>query len=187
MLAYVFWHWPLREVQVAEYEARLREFHESLRAHPPAGFLQSASFRVIGAPWTPAANAYEDWYLIEDFAALGALNEASVSGPRQQPHDSAARLAAGGAGAVYRMLFCKTNPIGGGVARWFSKPAGMTYAALRSEVADLEADSSLWQRQLVLGPAPEFCLRGSAAGRGLDARFSPVVLPSAAVNFSSPR
>src|SRR6185437_10771637 len=177
MLAYVFWHWPLPEVQVAEYQARLREFHESLRAHAPAGFLQSASFRITGAPWTPVAEAYEDWYLIEDFAALGALNEASIAGARKQPHDSAARLAAGGVGGVYQMLFGKTNPFDSRLAQWFSKPTGMTYTGLRSKVEHLEeADNSLWQRQLVLGPTPEFCLRGKGDAR-VDLRFSPLILP----------
>ena len=184
MLAYVFWHWPLPEVQVAEYQARLREFHESLRAHPSSGFLQSASFRVTGAPWTPVAKAYEDWYLIEDFAALGALNEASIAGARKQPHDSAARLTAGGVGGVYRMLFGKTNPFDSRLAQWFSKPAGMTYAELCSEVVHLEKPTnSLWQRQMVLGPAPEFCLRGQESG-ALNPGFSPIILPLApAVSF----
>lgn len=184
MLAYVFWHWPQPEVQVPEYEVRLREFHESLRAHPPDGFLRSASFRVSRAPWTPVSHAYEDWYLIEDFTALGALNEASVAGARKQPHDSAAVLAAGGAGGVYRMLFGKTNPFEGSQAQWFSKPAGMTYADLRSEVVHLEKSvNSLWQRQMVLGQAPEFCLRGKESG-ALNPGFSPIILPLApAVSF----
>lgn len=177
MLAYVFWHWPQPEIQLPEYEARLREFHESLRDHPPAGFLQSASFRITGAPWTPVADVYEDWYLIEDFTALGILNEASVAGARKEPHDSAARLTAGGVGGVYRMLFCKTNPFEGSQAQWFSKPADMTYVDLRSKVAHLEGvDNSLWQRQLVLGPTPEFCLRGKGDAR-VDLRFSPLILP----------
>lgn len=181
MLAYVFWHWPRQEIQLPEYEARLREFHESLWAHSPDGFLQSASFHIEGAPWTPVVDAYEDWYLIEDFAALGILNEASIAGARKEPHDSAARLAAGGVGGVYRMLFGKTNPFEARLAQWFSKPAGMTYMDLRSKVAHLEeADNSLWQRQLVLGPAPEFCLRG----RGSEtpkAGLSPIILPLAPV------
>ena len=39
-------------------------------------------------------------------------------------------------------------------ARWLAKPDGQTYAGF----LDSLAARSIWQRQLVLGPAPEFCI-----------------------------
>ncbi|MDQ3137321.1 MAG: hypothetical protein M3Q93_07025, partial [Gemmatimonadota bacterium] len=45
-------------------------------------------------------------------------------------------------------------------AAWFAKPAGMSYTALYALLAPLvDAEgAALWGRQMVLGPAPEFCL-----------------------------
>ena len=40
MLAYAFWHWRQPDVSRETYEARQREFHEALAAHPPEGFLR---------------------------------------------------------------------------------------------------------------------------------------------------
>jgi hypothetical protein len=39
MLAYVFWHRAAAGVDAAEYEESLREFHGTLAAYPPGGFL----------------------------------------------------------------------------------------------------------------------------------------------------
>jgi hypothetical protein len=153
VLAYVFWHWPDPATDPGRYLDALLEFHRSLAASPSPGFRGSRVLEVAGAPWTPAPRALEDWYLLDDFAALGALNEAAVSGPRRGPHDGAARLARGGAGGVYRRL-AEGAAAAPGRATWFGKPAGVGYPEFLAEVKGGE----LWQRQLVLGPAPEFCL-----------------------------
>src|SRR5512141_922927 len=157
MLAYVFWHWPRSDVDPARYAGALLAFHRALLASPPPGYLGSRVLEVSGAPWLPAPTALEDWYFLTDFAALGALNEAAVSGARREPHDGAAGLAAGGAGGVYRQLRDGPPKLADRVA-WFSKPAGMPYPELLERLAPGE----LWQRQLVLGPAPEFCLLGAS-------------------------
>lgn len=71
---------------------------------------------------------------------------------------------AGGAGGLYLRL-----SEGGAQARqvsWFAKPAGMSYADLLARLPPGEA----WQRQMVLGPAPEFCLLGVAPPPGIEAR-----------------
>ena len=51
------------------------------------------------------------------------------------------------------------------VALWFAKPAGMSYEdlyrMLQAEVERVGESGSVWQRQMVLGPAPEFCWRGA--------------------------
>lgn len=169
MLAYVFWHWPAPTVHVDEYTARLGAYHAALRAHSPAGFTSSAAFALPALPWhspemPPAPPYFEDWYLVQDFATLGALNEAAVSGPRQPSHDLIASEAAGGAGGIYGLRLGRTDPIGVRFATWFGKPASMTYAALFDLLAPLvgEHGGALWQRQMVLGPASEFCWQSPA-------------------------
>ena len=164
MLAYVFWHWPTAETDRARYLDAQRAFHRALAADPSPGLRGSRVREVRGAPWVPAAEAFEDWYLVDDFAALGALNDAAVAGSRRAPHDGVARLAAGGAGGLYRQL--ASGPPGP-VSRvtWLSKPAGMGYPDF---LALLPRGVELWQRQLVLGPAPEFCLSQATAPPGLE-------------------
>ena len=167
MLAYVFWHWPGPGVDATRYTEALVAFHRALAASPSAGLRGTRAYAVEAAPWLAAARAYEDWYLVDDFAALGALNEAAVSGARREPHDTAARLAGGGHGGVYRLVALAPVPPRGGSAgetgahldrstTWFSKPAGVPYKDFLARLSPCET----WQRQMVLGPAPEFCIVG---------------------------
>jgi hypothetical protein len=177
VLAYVFWHWRQAAATAEEYEARQRAFHDALAADPPRGFLRSTTAAVSGAPWASAGGAaYEDWYLLNGIPALEPLNEAAVTGTRQRPHDAAAALAAGGTAGLYALR-------GGAAvetpthAAWFGKPAGMRYATLFEELAPLLHDigAALWMRQMVLGPTPEFCLRGRAVA-DLPPRYGPLRL-----------
>jgi hypothetical protein len=160
-LAYVFWHWSAEAAP--DYAGRLAGFHRALASHPPTGFQSSRSFEVTSAPWLPRGAGFEDWYLIDDFAALGALNEAAVAGARREPHDRVAALAAGGAGGVYSLK--AGGPSQERHASWFKKPAGTSYQALFERLAPVleRSGGALWQRQMVLGPAPEFCLRSDRA------------------------
>ena len=160
MIAYVFWHWRKNSVAALDYENRQQEFHSSLAATPPAGFSTSFSLRVAGAPWVAdGLEAYEDWYIVNDFSALGALNEGAVSGSRSAPHDAAANAAEGGAGGLYllRQGVPLTKPR---FALWFSKPAAMSYPELLGRLDPVVAGrgGALWMRQLVFGPAREFCI-----------------------------
>jgi hypothetical protein len=149
VLAYVFWHRPGGSVDVPDYERRLDAFHERLAAAPPAGFAESAAFRVGALPWLPEGG-YEDWYLVDGWTAVGVLNDAAIDAQHRTEHDAVAQQAADGAGAVYRLLEGGLAPAGAGKAEWS-----------RSAPADRprKPDYALWQRQLVLGPAPEFCMR----------------------------
>lgn len=148
MLAYVFWH---RAAGADGYAERLVAFHEALAAHPPAGFVISRAFRLDHAPWLPGDGPpYEDWYLVADWAALGQLNLGAVSGARSAPHDAVAALAREGQGGVYAPLH-GGEPVAGEVS-WLAKPPGMSYADLHAALAERPA----WQRQMVLGPAPEY-------------------------------
>jgi len=177
-LAYVFWHWKRPDVAAGDYEARQRRFHAALAAAPPPGFHGSFSVGLARAPWAAdGADAYEDWYLVRDFGALGPLSEAAVSGSRASPHDAAAAVAAGGAGGLYalRQGDAQREPR---CAHWFGKPAGLPYRDLFALVAPVveQARGALWMRQLVLGPALEFCLQ-AAAPAPVPAALRALVLP----------
>lgn len=160
MLAYVFWHWPALDVARSDYEAHLIAFHDTLGRNAPDGFLQSESARVSGAPWLPEGEGYEDRYLVSDFGALGELNRAAPSGPRELAHHAVAALSEGGAGAVYALRAGNPNPVACARALWFSKPPATRYAELDDLLrpATEIPGVALWQRQLALGPASEFCL-----------------------------
>src|SRR5438270_6817565 len=98
MLAYVFWHWPARDVTAAEYEHLQRAFHAALAQARPDGFRRSIVFRVdVSAPWLGGSPAYADWYLVDGSAALDPLNVAAVSGVRENPHAQPAHAMAAGA------------------------------------------------------------------------------------------
>jgi hypothetical protein len=146
MLAYVFWHRPAEDVARDDYERALRAFHETLDG-------PSACFRLHVLPFKHV-DGYEDWYLVDDWAALGALNGAALAPVRRVEHDAAAHASAHGWGAVYRLL------------RGVPEPP----AAVHWTPADDPGAITAWQRQMVLGPAPEFCLTSDAV-HGRDRVF----------------
>jgi hypothetical protein len=152
---------------------------------------------VSGLPWlaplrdggettapADAEAAYEDWYLLEDYAALGVLNEAAVGRGHRTAHDAVARRLGSGSGGLYALLEGDRSELGVsegllGVqtpAIWIARPPGSP----RRVLAELLGDgmdprhASLWQRQLVLGPAPEYCLLALEPPRGV----APTRLPS---------
>lgn len=159
MLAYVFWHWPRPGTAPAAYEAAQRAFHAALAAAPPPGFRRSHSSAIHGAPWAASGGAaYEDWYVVDDAAALDPLNHGAITASRQAPHDAAAALAAGGTAGLYT-LRAGTALRAPRHASWFAKPAGTSYARVDTALQHIVArGASLWMRYLVLGPTPEFCL-----------------------------
>jgi hypothetical protein len=178
MLAYVFWHWRRQEIPRQQYEERQQRFHATLQAAPSAGFLRSRSVAIHGAPWAASGgDAYEDWYLVNDSAALDPLNQAAITAPRQLAHDAAAAAAHGGTAGLYRLRHGSVGNAVPTLAAWFSKPSGMSYDQLFSAVEPLlpSAAGALWCRQMVLGPSPEFCLQSSAPVL-LPAPFTPLVL-----------
>ena len=154
LLAYVFWHRPAESIDPAAYEARLAAFHDRLRADPPPGFRGSAAFRV-DVPWIGAG--YEDWYLADDWHSVGVLNAAAVDAVHRADHDAVAREAGAGAGGLFALKGGDLPLERAGAAAWSSdhppEPGRGGFA--------------LWQRQMVLGPAPEFCLltRGGTLAR----------------------
>jgi hypothetical protein len=149
VLAYLFWHRPEDPGNADEYERRLIEFH----AVASDVVVESAAFRLDRLPFTEA-DGYEDWYLVDDWTALGELNDAAVSGARKSPHDTVAHLTGAGWGGVYRLIRGNAEVPEGG--RWESKPSEESYESFL-ERADA---ANVWQRQLVLSPAAEFFLSG---------------------------
>jgi hypothetical protein len=166
-LAYTFWHRARPEIDPAGYEAGLQAFHQRLSAVPIPGFRDSWTLRVPDLPWQPGGG-YEDWYLVDDFAALGVLAEHAVDSVRTPTHDQMARSVRDGAGGLYALLG-ETGETSGpgdsgraeqsGWVGWFTKQPGVGYQQLRADLTrSIEAGlvRAVWQRQLVLGPAPEF-------------------------------
>ncbi len=144
MLAYVFWHRPHAGTHAADYERRLNAFHSRLVA-------PSASFRTSALPFAEGAG-YEDWYLVENWTELGELNTTAVSGAIKGQHDDVADVADEGWGGIYALV--RGHPQPPLATRWVSKPERESYEAFLNGVQA----ATVWQRQMVLGPAPEFCV-----------------------------
>ena len=172
MLAYVFWHRPRDPEASEDYERALIAFHRSLARSLPVGTRASATFRAAALPWPAAedagdvgvtASGYEDWYLLDDWAALGVLNEAAVGRGHSTSHDEAARRAGPGTASIYALIEgepCAESFGAASRAAWIAPPAGRHRDGLGELLGDgmQPASASLWRRQLVLGPAAEFCL-----------------------------
>ncbi len=175
MLAYVFWHRPAAGVAPEAYAEAVGRLHRSLAARPPEGFVVSVSFRAPAPNWLGDEPAFEDWYVVEDFAALGVLNAAAVGRGHLSAHDGAARHAGPGAGGIYRLLEGTAALPAARVAVWIERPRGVEAPLLAALLGDGMdgTHAGLWQRQLVLGPAPEYCVLAPEVPSGV----APTRLP----------
>jgi hypothetical protein len=176
MLAYVFWHRPATGVAPETYASLIDHFHRSLAARRPAGFVRSVCFRAAAPNWLGDEDAFEDWYVVEDFAALGVLNTAAVSRGHLSAHDAAARHAGPGTGGLYKLLEGSAALDAVRVAVWIERPRGVESPALAALLGDgMDGDEAgLWQRQLLLGPAPEYCVLAPAPPAGVAPTRLPV-------------
>ncbi len=160
MLAYVFWHEPRPHTVRETYESELGTFQRHLSNAGVEGLRDCATYRVSGLPWFAAgAPAYEDWYVTDGSHVLDPLNAAAVSAARAKSHDAVAGASGAGAGALYRAR-AGTYDREASWVHWFAKPDEMGYdvlSRLLDPIATREG-RSLWSRQMVLGPSPEFCL-----------------------------
>ena len=161
MLAYVFWHWPQSTVDRGSYVEHLIDFHRTLASNKPIGFHHSVVFRIRGASWLNTNDeAYEEWYLLDDSAAMDPLNEAAVSGVCEDPHNRVAREAADGISGLYRLRAGRGELSQAKFALWLSKPSGVTYKDFYAALEPLTSQQgvALWGRQMTLGPTTEFCI-----------------------------
>jgi hypothetical protein len=160
LLAYVFWHWRQPSAERNAYESAQQDFQRVLRDSPSAGFVRSFTHAIAGAPWANnGGEAYEDWYLVRDSAALDPLDIAAVTAGRKTAHDAAAALAANGTAGLFQ-LRAGVAPTAPRSAQWFAKPAGLSYPQIFAaiEPALAPVGGSLWVRKMTLGPSPEFCV-----------------------------
>jgi hypothetical protein len=157
MLAYVFWHRPRAEVAGPDYEKALLAYHAELGEEAIEGFHGSATHSVDDLPWLGGGPAYEDWYLLEAAWALDTLGAAATSGRLEEPHRQVAARTGSMAAGLYGLV--RGEVAGGAHAGWFPKPGGESYDSFYARLEPLiGGSSSLWRRQFVLGPTPEFCL-----------------------------
>ena len=163
MIAYVFWHARRASVDGQDFERGLRAFHAGLAEHPPEGFASSVTLRAGPLPWMAGKIAYEDWYHVRDFTSIGILNERAASGGHADAHDHVASYSEHGTGSIYAL---EAGALRGapGFMYWLDRPDGLSTPAfldeMRTRVGDLGGE--LWRRQLSLGPATEYCIRGDA-------------------------
>jgi hypothetical protein len=161
MLAYVFWHWRQENIVRSAYLDHLADFHRTLAANKPIGFRRSVVFSITGANWlTTTGEAFEEWYLLDDSAAMDRLNEGAVSGVCEEPHNLVAREAADGTAGLYRLRAGDEDLEQARFAVWLSKPDGISYKDFYSGLQSTTSQPgvALWSRQMVLGPTTEFCL-----------------------------
>jgi hypothetical protein len=165
VLAYLFFHRPGPNADVAAYDDGLRRFHAALASAQVPGFAGSRTYRV--------GDRYCDWYLVQTSASLDALNDAAVSGARASSHDAVARAAVDGEGKLLR-LAGGAYDAGAPLEARFSKPRGMSYPDLYRRLQEWTSRPgfSLWRRMMVLGPAPEFVMLGPS-DPGLPADMNP--------------
>src|ERR1700741_5408178 len=162
MLAYVFWHWAQPDIDRDVYVDHLREFQRTLAVNKSIGFQESVVFRIRGASWLNTSDeAYEEWYFLDDSAAMDRLNDAAVSGACEEPHNRVAREAADGTGGLYRLRHGVEKLDRAKVGLWLSNPAGVSYKNFYPDLESLTSQSgvALWGRQMTLGPTTEFCIR----------------------------
>jgi hypothetical protein len=156
VIAYVFWHRPLPQVERARYEAAIVRFQDELARHPPPGFIGAHSFAIEAVPWLSNQPGYEDWYLIEASWAMDPLNAFAVAGPVAGPHDSAAAQMDEGHGGIYAHAAGGSITAARSSAYWLTRPRGIQWRPALEAVRIRVPQANVWRRQMVLGSAGEF-------------------------------
>jgi hypothetical protein len=176
VLAYLSWHRPAPTVERSAYERALEQFHHSLAHQPPCGFHGSTAFRAPELPWLGTdgegdGGGYEDWYLLEDWAAVGVLEEAAVSHGHASLHEQVASRAGVSSGAIYRLIEGHAAQLSGvRVAVWVTRSRPRERPSLEALLGDGmdPATAGLWRRCIGLGPAPEYCLLATEPSAGVS-------------------
>lgn len=172
MLAWVLWHARSGTTPSDHYVSALQSFHADVRAAGVPGFLGHRTNRHDEIPWlTNSHEVYEDWYFVRDSAALDRLDEVATSEIARESHTRLARLAGVAVAGLYRLR--KGKPLGSpALWTWVSKPHGTKYEPF---IDALSSSGTVWSRQMVLGPTPEFCVEGNLP---LSAGFEPAIIHS---------
>ncbi len=88
--------------------------------------------------------------------ALGDLNERAVDTQHRSQHDRVAAGTAWGWGGIYELVQGEPQIPAG--TEWFDKPRGEPSEGFLAS----RAEAPIWRRQMMLGPAPEFCVATAA-------------------------
>jgi len=158
MLAYLFWHRPYATTTVKHYEEALLRFQQHLGQQHPPGFGGSASFRVAALPWLDNRPGYEDWCLLDGSWALDPLNAFAVAGPVTSAHDAAAAQMEEGHGGLYALVWGEPVLPERSTAVWLTRPRGIQWLPVLDTLRQQLPQTTLWRRQMVLGPGKEFAL-----------------------------
>jgi hypothetical protein len=158
MLAYLFWHRPYSTTTAQQYEEALLRFQQHLRQQDPPGFHGSGSFRVAALPWLGNRAGYEDWCLLDGSWALDPLNSFAVAGPVTSAHDAAAAQMEEGYGGLYALVWGEPVLAERSTAIWLTRPRGIQWRLVLDTVRQQFPQTTLWRRQMVLGPGKEFAL-----------------------------
>ena len=139
----------------------MMKFQNALSKSALAGFRGSVVSRIDNATWLPlGSESYEEWYLVDGSDILDPLNEVAVSNSRKEPHDDAAHMATDMRAGLYKLRLGEESSVDGRCITWLSKPKGTDYEQFYDQISKVmtNSESSLWRRQMVLGPTSEFCV-----------------------------
>jgi len=165
MLAYVFWHRPHPGVDPAGYEGAMLHFQAELTRRPPPGLIGAWSHRIDAVPWLGDQPGYEDWCLLQGSWAMDPLNGFAVAGNVQEPHDVLAAQMAFGVGGLYALDLGEACSAVESAAVWLIRPRGIQYRPVLKATCAGIPNATAWRRQMVLGPAPEFCIELTAGAK----------------------
>ncbi|MCP4327266.1 MAG: hypothetical protein GY791_02365 [Alphaproteobacteria bacterium] len=163
MSAYVFWHRPQAAIEREIYEQALVDFHRQLVQRNCVGFRGSATYRIGETPWLDGLPGYEDWNFVESSAAFDPLNDMAVDESMWEVHAGVSSKTEIGHGGIYYHVLGNPGPTTLTRAAWLKRPRGIRYEApLEAIAAQVPGTVSVWRKQMVLGPAPEFVLLAAA-------------------------
>ena len=93
--------------------------------------------------------------LLDGSWALDPLNSFAVAGPVTSAHDAAA---AQGYGGLYALVWGEPVLPERSTAIWLTRPRGIQWRLVLDTVRQQFPQTTLWRRQMVLGPGKEFGL-----------------------------
>jgi hypothetical protein len=134
----------------------MRRFQHALLASPSPGLTSAASWRIEAVPWLGNEAGYEDWCLLQGSWAMDPLNSYAVTGDTKVVHDPLAAQMATGAGGLYAHVWGEPCTAARSILVWLTRPRGIDWQRTLEPVRAAAPNATIWRRQMVLGPAPEF-------------------------------